>query len=130
MICYVPLRRLCTVAREVEMARGWLTVWRTFFAVAAAVWIVAGNGFSAPAVAAPPMPLPAPRPIPRSSAHPSPAPARSSIDPTTVLTLYANRTADDMGADPGDCPTPTNTDCSLRAAVELANANPGSTVNV
>jgi hypothetical protein len=48
----------------------------------------------------------------------------------TGISYFANKTADDSGGDPGDCTTPTNTDCSLRAAVALANANAGSTVVV
>ena len=58
------------------------------------------------------------------------APTRSGIGPASVLILYANKTADDTGTAPGDCTTAGNTDCSLRSALALANANPGSTVNV
>jgi hypothetical protein len=50
-----------------------------------------------------------------------------SAAPTTY---YANKTSDDTGADPTDCADVANVDCSLRAAIALANANPGSTVNV
>lgn len=83
-----------------------------------------------PISAAAPAPLPVPHARTQSLVSPSAAPARSGISTTGILTLYANKTADDTGTDPGDCTAPANIDCSLRAALSLANANPGSTINV
>ncbi len=84
-------------------------------------------GAAPPALAAPPGPPPLPAPIVVSSTSASTAPHRNAIGPAaaTAPTYWVGTTADSSTAT--DCTTQGNTDCSLRQAATLSNANTGVT---
>lgn len=107
--------------------RGRLAAWGMYAALILACVVAAGDRATSAATPSDPALIP---PSTDKPSPPLPVQTRSGIGTAAVLTLYANKTADDTGAAPGDCTAPANTDCSLRAALGLANANAGSTINV